>query len=407
MSRAAFLGAVLVCGACALGCGRIRYDPLFENDFVVTVPDDRLAGPDTMTSPADLEPGTVGLSLREALVMAGNSDGGDLVRFDAGVFPASAPTTIVLGSALPVISDEGTVIDGRGAGVVIDGSSVADPTMVIEASRAGLRQLAIAGSGGVGVAARGAEGLELTDVRVEGAAGDGIQVDMAAGVNLTGVTVLDPSGRGLALTWSDGARIVGAHIERAGADLVSVMDAGDALIQDAFMVIGDKTALRGIHMERVTGSRVCDNVIDPGSARLINLLDSSDNRIERNILDRGHAGVVLEGVSLRNTVFQNVVIGSEYDGIYVGGEAADSVVVHNTLHQCSSAVVDGATSTTQGNNLVTDSDDAFVDPAAYDFHLVGGSPSIDAGEDLGYDCMPERAARFLGLAPDLGAVETR
>lgn len=41
-----------------------------------------------------------------------------------------------------------------------------------------------------------------------------------------------------------------------------------------------------------------------------------------------------------------------------------------------------------------------------DFTLVPGSESIDAGDDLGYDCEPDAPGLYLGAAPDLGAVES-
>jgi hypothetical protein len=47
-----------------------------------------------------------------------------------------------------------------------------------------------------------------------------------------------------------------------------------------------------------------------------------------------------------------------------------------------------------------------ADGASDSDHLVDGAPAIDGGTDLGLDMLPDQPARFLGSAPDLGAVES-
>jgi hypothetical protein len=128
----------------------------------------------------------------------------------------------------------------------------------------------------------------------------------------------------------------------------------------------------------------------------------------RNILDRGDAGVVLEGVSTRNLIFQNVAITMVYDGVYLGPEATGNIVVHNTFYDCSTAIADGSPDAVLLNNLVTADPAIFVAPAppTYDFTLVEGNENVDAGEDVDYDCLPSSPAEFLGAARDLGAVES-
>jgi len=154
-------------------------------------------------------------------------------------------------------------------------------------------------------------------------------------------------------------------------------------------------------------SRILDNIIDPGSARLIDLLESSDNHIEGNILDGGHAGVVLEGGSNRNMVLRNVAMDCAYDGVYVSADSTGNTYVNNTILRCSTAIANGSPDLVEANNLVSSDNADFVDPVAYDFRLADGSPSIDAATDMGFDLLPNDPARFLGAAPDLGAVETR
>lgn len=365
-----------------LACGRIDYDGVHAQVLVVDVIDDRFAGPADMRSPRDLDPGATGLSLREAITIANNAPGADLIAFDPSLFPSSSTTPITPSEPLPPISGEGTEIHAEG--VTLDASATGGAAVVIAASGVVLRGLTIVGAPDVAIHIE--PGLE--------------------GVGVSETTILDSGGRAIEASACRGLTIDHTRIERPGSDLVYVEDCVDVSITDNFMVIGDKDANRGVHFTRVNDSRVADNIIDPGSARLVDLLDSSNNEIVHNILDRGHAGVVLEGESHANLVFQNVIIGSVYDGVYVSGESTGNTVVHNTMFQCSSNLVDGASDTVSGNNFFTDDETQFVDPASYDFTLVPGSESIDAGDDLGFDCRPGSPELFLGAGPDLGAVES-
>jgi parallel beta-helix repeat protein len=108
-------------------------------------------------------------------------------------------------------------------------------------------------------------------------------------------------------------------------------------------------------------------------------------------------------------VFRNVIIESAYDGIYVSSTADNNTIVHNTIHMASSGlVISDESNSIVGNNLVTDLDYiGYVDPANYDFHLAPESEYIDAGELLGYDCVPGASETYWGAAPDVGAVETK
>jgi hypothetical protein len=76
----------------------------------------------TVNSTADSGPGT----LREALTTAVS---GETIVFDAGVFPPGAPATIALTSALPDITQGNLIIDGSGAGVILDGSGTPTDTV--------------------------------------------------------------------------------------------------------------------------------------------------------------------------------------------------------------------------------------------------------------------------------------
>jgi hypothetical protein len=68
-----------------------------------------------VTSTADSGPG----SLRQALIQASS---GMIITFDPSVFPPSNPSSIVVLSRLPEVSQDGVTVDASDAGVVLDGS---------------------------------------------------------------------------------------------------------------------------------------------------------------------------------------------------------------------------------------------------------------------------------------------
>jgi len=370
--------ARLVAVLCLLaGCGRVHFDSLFDNVFVVSTTEDRLAGPDNAGSLDELDSGLTDLSLREALVIAGNTPGSDLITFDRDVFPPASPATIAIASELPALRSAATVVDARGAGVIVDVSApFAGPIVSIPGTACELRGLQLR----AGITATGAD-LTLTDNAILAAPGDGIV--------LTGVT---------------GATLFANRIERVAGDPIRAQMSSGLAIADNTIVIGDKLAGRGIRFEAVTSSSVRDNVIDPGPAQLVSLFDSSDNEIVGNILDRGNIGVFLDGASQRNVVFRNVMIAPDEEPIVVLALATSNRIINNTFFQCLAGTSNSAPDTLEMNTLAADT--GFVDPASYDFHITGAQ-GIDQGVDVGQDMLPHSSERFLGAAPDLGAVETR
>ncbi|RLB53987.1 MAG: hypothetical protein DRJ42_10450, partial [Deltaproteobacteria bacterium] len=309
-----------------MSCGRLGYDGMHDHVHVVTVFDDRQAGTDTIASASDLPDGTVGMSLREALTISGNTPGTDLVIFA----PSALPATIAIDSALPPLGGAGTVVDGSGA-VTIDCSGTTETAFTVTADSSVVRGL-----------------------RFERCGGDAIEVAPGVtGVLIDDVTILDIGGRGIVASECTGLTIRSLHIERAGGDLVSVTDCTGVTVVDAFMVIGNKDALRGVHFARVTNGRIIDSIIDPGDARLVNLVDCEDILVARNILDRGDAGVVIYGPSNNISIIQNVIIRSVYDGVYIGDEATNTTLIHNTMLDCATAIVDHGADTVAANNLVS------------------------------------------------------
>jgi parallel beta-helix repeat protein len=372
---------LLLSALSVMGCGRIGYDGPYDQVLTVDVLEDRMEAPATVERPSDV--GAVGLSLREAITIANNTPGSELVEFDPSIFPPGTRTNIDLGTALDL---------GGGA------------TRIDCGTRAGFRSSPLV--------LDGVSDVVVTGCRFDVSSGHAIQVIDSTDVHIHDNAFFDSGESAIRVETVDGeckdVRIENNRIEHAGSDLVGIYDCEEVLIADNMMIVGDKGAQRGVHFERVLSSQIVDNIIDPGEARMINFQDASHNLIQGNVLEGAHAGVVLYGASNDNVIIQNVAMDMVYDGVYVSSEAQGNTVVHNTFFQCSTAIADGAADTVLGNNLDSSDPADFVDPTpgVYDFTLVAGSAHVDAGEDLGYDCLPNAPERFLGEAPDLGAVES-
>lgn len=340
-----------------------------------------MAGPASLSAVADLPPGTTGLSLREALVIASNHPGPDSLQFDTTALPAG---TIIAIAAELVVGDTGTAIEAANLGIIVAGApGYAGPLFRVTGNDAVIDGLELQG-GGTGVEAAAVSGLVMRHLAIHDTASDAIHIDGASQLTI------------------DGSRI-----ERAGGTPVLVRSTRDGFVQHNFVSLADKTArIAGIDLQAVTGVHVLSNSIDPGNAFLVSLTDSSDNEVIDNILDRGDTGVTLFGDSHRNLVFRNVVISPAADSVFIEAPATGNTIVNNTFYMAGSAIVDGSTGTVAQNNLFSTSTGQFVHAALYDFHLVDGDPAIDGGTDLGLDMLPDQPARFLGSAPDLGAVES-
>jgi parallel beta-helix repeat protein len=346
--------------------------------LIVTLTDDRMAGPPTMSSLSELAPGTVGLSLREALTIANHRAGSDVIEFDAAL-PAGA--TIMISAPL-VIGGAGTQINAKGAITVTAATGYAGALLLVNGAAAAI------------------EGLRLQG----GTAG--IQALGVAGITVRGMRILDTLGHAIRFESCSQLVIESNKIERAGGDSLHLYSTADALVRDNFVVLGAKTgAIHGFWLEEVNRSRIIGNIIDPGEAHLMRLTNSSDNEIVGNVLDRGESGIVIYGNSQRNVMFRNVVISPIYDSVFIEGGAANNTVVNNTFYKAPD-LVDMGTNTVAGNNLVSDNIADFVQPTIYDFHLVAGHAAIDAAIDLGFDMLPDTPERYLGTKPDIGAVES-
>jgi parallel beta-helix repeat protein len=378
----ALLGACGRFGFDELGTGPI--DPTKPGDpaLIVTRADDRMAGPSTMSSLAELPPGTVGLSLREALTIANHHAGADRIAFDASALPADP--TITLDTAL-VVSDEATEIDAADVKVTLAGATGYTGTL-----------LQVKGNDAV------IDGLALRGGNVA------IEVALVSRAVLRRLAIRDTAGDAIRATGCTDLYVEDSRIEGAGGDPLVMQGSTGAWIRRNFVVLKSKAGtVHGFWLTEVTRSHIIDNVIDPGDAHLISLDNSSDNELIGNILDRGDTGITVYGNSQRNLIFRNVVINPTYDSVFFDPtpQTIENRVINNTFLGTSD-IVDEGMGNTKANNLVTDDVTEFVHASLYDFHLVSGHTAVDGAADVGQDMLPDDPARFLGSKPDLGAVES-
>jgi parallel beta-helix repeat protein len=429
--------------ATVLGCGRwgLTYNleeqlgpdaapiPEYDNTWTVTIQEERQEGGETITSPEDLPDGTEGLSFGEAIVIACNTPGTDEIIFDPAAFPQGSQ--IILTAALPPIDCDGLLIDGRDASVVISapaptgslftitGSNVtvrnleffdtASDVFVVGAAGTRLENLTFGAAASAAMVVEDSTGTRITNPTIRNGVANGITVIRGTDIVIDEATITDVGGNSVAVIDSNQVELNNSRIERAGSELVRFQSSSAVTVNNNFMVVQNKTTQVGLFFLEVEDSLITKNIVDPGDSHMIRLTDSTGNTIERNIIDGGEAGIVLEGLSTGNLLFANAVYQATLDGLYFSSTSTGNTAVHNTLLNCTSPIVDSSGVTTLGNNLISTDPADFVDPLppTYDFTLAAGSLHIDAGTDLGYDCVPDEPESFLGLAPDLGAVETQ
>lgn len=350
--------------------------PPDPNRLVVNTTEDRMAGTPDLASPDDLPSGI--LSLREAITIANNRPDGQLIVFDARVFPSEAPAVITLLSPLPALTDPHTHLNGEDR-VVLDGRALSAPVLVAMGDITRISRLTIADAGGDAIELRGA-----FSPRVER------------------VTILRPAGHAVVAMDCTEPQVRGSHFEQPGGSFVVIQRSPSAWVEESVFLRGSADA--GVLIEGAEESVVAQNFIGPGDGPLV-VVDSSVE-VAYNVLEGGGAGVIISGPSRGSTVFRNVVIGSAV-GISTAPAATETTIVHNTIYECPTPFDDAASDTFNANNLLYGVSGDFVDVAAYDFTLVPTSPHVDAGEDIGWDALGgDDERRFLGAGFDLGAVES-
>ncbi len=165
---------------------------------------------------------------------------------------------------------------------------------------------------------------------------------------------------------------------------------------------GDSCTISGCVVSNVHG----DGIEVGGSGNLIlrnvvyscetngiqNTAGASGNRYYGNTLwDNYYDGIQIQGAGNANRILNNIVSENWNDGI---DGSADNVCAHNDVwNNGGGSYVNGVADSAGGISA----DPRIVNPYGGNFSLVGNSPAIDAGMDLGY--------AYEGSAPDMGALE--
>ena len=102
-------------------------------------------------------------------------------------------------------------------------------------------------------------------------------------------------------------------------------------------------------------------------------------------------------------VFSNNIVVNHTNGIRTNDTV--TVTADHTLLFGNDRDLYQASGVLSSTNAIVGLAPAFIDPAGYDYHLMCGSPAIDAGADVGVDIDIDGDARPEGLGHDIGADE--
>jgi len=218
-------------------------------------------------------------TLRQALL---DAKGGDTITFDVAVFPPNAPATIYVDSELPHIRQGSITIDASNAGVILDGSNMAEdfiPCIQIISDWNTVQGLQIINFiPGAGIALSG------------GAKNNTIGGDRSIGSGPLGQGNLVSNGDAGIGLWGDGTSFNTITGNLIGTDATGASDWGNKV--------------HGIHI----GEGASNNIIGP------------DNIIAYN----KEFGISIQhSNSFRNTITQNSIHDNEWGGIHLeeGGNA--------------------------------------------------------------------------------------
>lgn len=362
----------------------------------------RLAATCVVRSAADSGAGT----LRACL---GAARPGDTITFDPSVFPPDSSTVIELEGELPYITANNLVVDGRGAGVVIDGGKFSPGTTGIDAGLVVIRSSGVVIQGmsfrrldaGIGIGA-GATGAQIGASEAHDPTRSSINVyDCATGIliqdrgtsgNVIRNSNLSNNNYGIRIVSgpSDntigGSRLDGNIIALNKSAAISIRDAGT----DRNVVSGNLIGVNHdgsmaqpngagvlIHSgasQNVIGgaSREFGNVISGNNDSAVSIyrssnnLDSMENRVSGNMI-----GLDAQGQSaIPNRLG---VIVHNVSGTVIGDSEAPNVISGNTLQAVEVAFEQGAHSKIASNFVGTDSSGSKPIPNGVGIILSRGS----------------------------------
>jgi parallel beta-helix repeat protein len=136
----------------------------------------------------------------------------------------------------------------------------------------------------------------------------------------------------------------------------------------------------GIYVFRSTTFTLTNNVIAQNTAQGMYFYGSTSNPVTGMLANNTIAHSLNEGVFLRDhvalTLTSNIIAGN-VKGIWTTS-ATTATVDHTLFFGNTSGDTEGLGSISSTNEI-TGSDPLFVDPAGWDYHILLGSPAIDAG----------------------------
>jgi CSLREA domain-containing protein len=307
-------------------------------------------------------------SLRGAIIRANaGATPGDAIIFDAADFPAGAPATISISSALTTLSGGNDTIDASGRGVIIDAVNV-------EPAPAAFACLLVSSDFNAII------GLQITDcllgIHIDlGADSNGIESNVAYDNN-TGVHIQGNSNR---VTGNKiGTTPLGDAVHLGGPNNTGVSLTGDGNEVGGLLanVISGNTG-DGINIQPSADlSVVVGNLIGTNLAGTVDLGNNinginnlgtnttigGDTMAERNLISgNGSAGIRISGAAATGNVVLHNFIGTDTTGFSDLGNG-EGIVINDAPGNCIGGTFNGAQciAITNGNSFISGNDGAGV-----------------------------------------------
>ena len=306
--------------------------------ITVTTLDDELDDPGAM-SISDVG-GAGDVSLREAIVIANNTPGGDVIVFGIAEFPVSPPTVMFIGAGsagsnpLPPLGNA-TCIDGDWR-VLLNGSTLGTGNgLTLSGNGSEVSHLTILEFPGSGVMVTGSSN-HIHDIWIGvtpgnntlGNLGDGVTITSGGSDNTVGplARIAANGGNGVYISGGTNNEIIGSLIGTTPMNLV----AGN--LDQGIRIEGGATGTRVGGLAPVDGNTIVLNGSDgvaiigtatTGTLIANNFIGTLDVGFAANFANSGHGVTITE--SPGNTIGPGNVIGyNDGDGVYVSGMLADN-----------------------------------------------------------------------------------
>ncbi len=335
----------------------------------------------TVTSTANSGPGT----LREALLDAVS---GDTITFAPSVFPPDTPATIALTSPLPDITQGYLTIDGTGAGVIIDGSGIAEDAhcLLLNSDGNTVRELRVGGCAWGSITVLGADNTVADNVLFGSGAGVVLGGTAAYSNTVTGNYIGTDAEGTAGLGNGPGVLIDnGAHDNTVGGytpaerNVISGNEGGVAIFgsaTDGNLVVGNYIGVDASGTAALPNG--CNGVdIRAPSNTIGGLTPGARNVVSGN----GCNGIMLAGPDSHNNVVTGNYIGTDargtgalpntYNGVAIQESAANNTV---------GGAADGAGNViahNHGNGVMVEGSDSIGNTISRNSITANGGSGID------------------------------